>query len=45
MTNVVFVCVMGVAFYPQAFVESVEIREAELSFRFAFETLAGSLRA
>lgn len=45
MTNVVFVCVMDVASYPRAFVDSDEIREAELSFSFTFETLAKSLRA
>lgn len=45
MTNVVFVCVMDVTFYPRAFVESDKIREAELSFSFTFETLAKSLRA
>lgn len=45
MTNVVFVCVMGVAFYPRSFVKSDGLREAELSIGFTFETLAKSLRA
>lgn len=44
MTNVVFVCVMGVAFYPRAFVKSDGLREAELPIGFTFETLAKSLR-